>query len=403
MKRFLIAALAVFAGVCVAAAQQGPPAGAYGSGAGGGSGGGSGIPYGTGGGTAQAQTVTTTPNITALTTGTYVTWLPTAANTAAAPTLAAGTTAATAITKCGTVALVAGDLLSTVWAVAQYDGTEWVLQNPVQFGCSEGGLPTSGGTANAQTLTVSPAITAYITGVVFNFTPGVANTGATTVAISGLGTKNITKCGTTALVANDLTTTAIAIILYDGTEFQLLNPQATACGSGGGAAGSPVYRYSKTSAPTSITSAGVFSDTLALDGTKLVIGSEIIIDAVGNFSTTATSGNQYGVQVEVAGSGVTQLTGSCTMASATQTNSGWHYHATLTVKTTGSSGTYQGGGELSCLDQQSGANTKSVAFATNSDQTINTTGTVNFQINESLTLSSGTTFTLNTFVTKGVD
>jgi hypothetical protein len=192
---------------------------------------GSGIPYGTGGGTAQAQTVTTTPNITALTTGTYVTWLPTAANTAAAPTLAAGTTAATAITKCGTVALVAGDLLSTVWAVAQYDGTEWVLQDPVQFGCSEGGLPTSAGTANAQTLTVSPAITAYITGAVFNFTPGVANTGATTVAVSGLGTKNITKCGTTALVANDLTTTAIAIILYDGTEFQLLNPQATACGT----------------------------------------------------------------------------------------------------------------------------------------------------------------------------
>jgi len=241
MKRFLIAALAMLAGVCVARAQQGPPAGAYGSGAGGSGGSGSGIPYGTGGGTAQAQTVTTTPNITALTTGTYVTWLPTAANTAAAPTLAAGTTAATAITKCGTVALVAGDLLSTVWAVAQYDGTEWVLQNPVQFGCSEGGLPTSGGTANAQTLTVSPVITAYITGAVFNFTPGVANTGATTVAVSGLGTKNVTKCGTTALVANDLTTTAIAIILYDGTEFQLLNPQATGCGgASGGTYGSAI-------------------------------------------------------------------------------------------------------------------------------------------------------------------
>jgi hypothetical protein len=195
------------------------------------SGGGSGIPYGTGGGTAQAQTVTTTPNITALTTGTYVTWLPTAANTAAAPTLAAGTTAATTITKCGTVALVPGDLLSTVWAVAQYDGTEWVLQNPVQFGCSEGGLPTTGGTANAPTLTVAPAITAYSPGMVFNFTNGAANTGATTIAISGLAAKNVTKCGTTALVANDLTVAATAVILYDGTEFQLLNPQATGCGA----------------------------------------------------------------------------------------------------------------------------------------------------------------------------
>lgn len=196
--------------------------------AGGGSG--SGIPYGTGGGTAQAQTVTTTPNITSLTTGTFVTWLPIAANTAAAPTLAAGTTAATAITKCGTVALVPGDLLSTVWAVAQYDGTEWVLQNPVQFGCSEGGLPTTGGTANAPTLTVAPAITAYSAGMVFNFTNGAANTGATTIAVSGLAAKSITKCGTTALVANDLTVAATAVILYDGTEFQLLNPQATGCG-----------------------------------------------------------------------------------------------------------------------------------------------------------------------------
>src|SRR5438309_2605984 len=158
----------------------------------GGSGGGSGIPYGTGGGTAQAQTVTTTPNITALTTGTYVTWLPVAANTASAPTLAAGTTAAKPITKFGTVALLPGDLLTTVWAVAQYDGTEWVLQNPAT--AAEGGLPTSGGTANAQTLTISPAITAYSAGLVFNFTPGVANTGAATMAISGLAVRNITKC-----------------------------------------------------------------------------------------------------------------------------------------------------------------------------------------------------------------
>ena len=189
------------------------------------------IAFGTGGGIAQAQTVTTTPNITTLVTGTFVTWLPVAANTAAAPTLAVGTTAATAVTKHGTVALLPGDLLSTIWAIAEYDGTEWVLQNPATE--VEGGLPTGAGSANAQTLTVSPAITAYSTGMVFNFTPGVANTGATTIAISGLTTKSITKCGTTALIANDLTTTAIAVILYDGTEFQLLNPQGTGCGSGG--------------------------------------------------------------------------------------------------------------------------------------------------------------------------
>ena len=64
--------------------------------------------------------------------------------------------------------------------------------------------------------------------------PTAANTGATTMAVNGLTAKNLTKCGTTALVANDLTTAAVAIATYDGTQFQLLNPQATGCGSSGG-------------------------------------------------------------------------------------------------------------------------------------------------------------------------
>ena len=253
-KYFLLLSLFLFVGFepsslfAQAGGYSAPQTGSGGSG--------SGIPYGIGGGTAQAQTVTTTPNITALTTGTFVTWLPVAANTAAAPTLAAGTTAATAITKCGTVALVAGDLLTTVWAVAQYDGTEWVLQNPVQGGCV-GGLPTSGGSANTQTLTVSPALTAYNAGQVWNFIPGTNNSGAATMTISGLvSPRNITKCGTTALAMNDLITTAVAVLLDDGTELQLLNPQSVGCGSavGSGTANTLVkYVTSNTAGNSSIT------------------------------------------------------------------------------------------------------------------------------------------------------
>lgn len=83
-----------------------------------------------------------------------------------------------------------------------------------------------GGTAQAQTATLSPALTALTTGAIVNFLPAAANTGATpTLAVNGLTAKNITKYGTTALVANDLTTTAIAVVVYDGTEWQLLNPQ----------------------------------------------------------------------------------------------------------------------------------------------------------------------------------
>jgi hypothetical protein len=47
---------------------------------------------------------------------------------------------------------------------------------------------TAGGTANAITLTPSPAITAYAAGQVFRFKAASTNTGATTLAISGLTT-----------------------------------------------------------------------------------------------------------------------------------------------------------------------------------------------------------------------
>jgi hypothetical protein len=89
------------------------------------------IAYGTGAGTAQAQTVTTTPTISSLVAGaTQVWWLPSNANTAGAPTLAVdGLTAKTIVGPTGG-ALVAGDLLTTVWALVVYDGTNFELKNP---------------------------------------------------------------------------------------------------------------------------------------------------------------------------------------------------------------------------------------------------------------------------------
>lgn len=56
-------------------------------------------------------------------------------------------------------------------------------------------VATVGGTANAITLTPSPAITAYVAGQVFWFKAASANTGATTVAISGLSTIAVQERG----------------------------------------------------------------------------------------------------------------------------------------------------------------------------------------------------------------
>lgn len=80
---------------------------------------------------------------------------------------------------------------------------------------------TVGGTANAITLTPSPAIAAYATGQQFSFMPSATNTGAATVAISGLAAKNIFS-GTAPCIGGELTTQQIVTVQYDGTQFQLL-------------------------------------------------------------------------------------------------------------------------------------------------------------------------------------
>lgn len=86
------------------------------------------------------------------------------------------------------------------------------------------------GTAQAQTATLSPAVTSLVTGLLVEWTPTAANTGGgPTLAVNGLTATTITKCGASALVAGDLATSTIAQAVYDGTEFQLLNPQATPC------------------------------------------------------------------------------------------------------------------------------------------------------------------------------
>ena len=72
--------------------------------------------------------------------------------------------------------------------------------------------------------TVSPSVGAYAVGQIFAFVAAATNTGAATINISSLGAKSITRLGATALIAGDLIINSVAFIVYDGTQFQLLNP-----------------------------------------------------------------------------------------------------------------------------------------------------------------------------------
>jgi len=79
--------------------------------------------------------------------------------------------------------------------------------------------------AGTDTITAnlsSPTLTAYAAGNTFRFTSAGTNTGAVTLNINGLGAKNITKNGATALIAGDITSSATIEVVYDGIRFQLI-------------------------------------------------------------------------------------------------------------------------------------------------------------------------------------
>jgi hypothetical protein len=95
-----------------------------------------------------------------------------------------------------------------------------------QVQSSFGSFMTVSGT-DTITATVSPALTAYAAGQMFAFVAGNTNTGAVTINISSLGAKSITKNGTTALVASDLVANYLYVIVYDGTQFQVVGVSST--------------------------------------------------------------------------------------------------------------------------------------------------------------------------------
>lgn len=85
---------------------------------------------------------------------------------------------------------------------------------------------TGAGSANAQTITLSN-VTALsdIQGVLIKFVPGATNTGATTLAVSGLTATNIRKPapGFPLLTGGELVSGTPATVMYDGTRFVLLS------------------------------------------------------------------------------------------------------------------------------------------------------------------------------------
>tara|TARA_R110001606_G_scaffold335174_1_gene483151 strand:+ start:422 stop:1573 length:1152 start_codon:yes stop_codon:yes gene_type:complete len=90
-------------------------------------------------------------------------------------------------------------------------------------------LGTLGGSADTYTATPSPAITAYATGSEFNLKVNADNTGASTLNVNAVAAKAIKKYdgagAKLALEAGDLQQDQYYKVIYDGTDFILVNPE----------------------------------------------------------------------------------------------------------------------------------------------------------------------------------
>lgn len=134
----------------------------------------------------------------------------------------------TAITKDGQTTVTANIPMSTnkfTGLAAGSAATDSATLGQVQAKAYAWG-GTAAGTADALTITPSPAIAAYAAGQRFSVLINATNTTAATIAVSGLAAKAIQKLGA-ALVAGDMTASDVADIEYDGTQFQMLSPART--------------------------------------------------------------------------------------------------------------------------------------------------------------------------------
>lgn len=115
--------------------------------------------------------------------------------------------------------------LAPPWSLTQLDTNVGNLQTAFGLQNNFSNYLVDAGAANAYVVTPAAGITGTLTaGLVLQFKTANANTGASTLNYNALGVKNILNMDGSALSANQILATGITQVVYDGTQFVLLNP-----------------------------------------------------------------------------------------------------------------------------------------------------------------------------------
>lgn len=112
----------------------------------------------------------------------------------------------------------------------QYDGTNFqVLSVSGKPSISQSGeeiYAASSAGSDTYAVTLAPVPAAYTTGMVVRFKADVANTGAATLNVNGLGAKSILRPDGSALADADIAANQFVQVIYDGTSMLLQSPTA---------------------------------------------------------------------------------------------------------------------------------------------------------------------------------
>jgi len=77
---------------------------------------------------------------------------------------------------------------------------------------------------DSYVITLSPAPASYTTGMMIVFKANTANTTGCTINVNGLGAKTIVKRVSTTPATGDILANMFCWLVYDGTNFVILNP-----------------------------------------------------------------------------------------------------------------------------------------------------------------------------------
>jgi len=183
----------------------------------------------------------------------------------------------------------------------------------VQSGSTNTYITAAG--ADTITGTVTPTLTAYTTGQQFSFVAAGTNTTAVTLNIDGVGAKAVTRAGTTALAAGDILTGQVALVEYDGTQFQLLDPNAfTNLRVSGtlGVTGAATLSAALTYGGVTLTNAVTGTGKMVLDTTPTIATPVLTNPTVTNYVETLQAVGTVGASSTLALTNGTVLTATLT-------------------------------------------------------------------------------------------